>query len=332
MIVLKDKYGRVHDYVRISLIDKCNLNCIYCNPVNRKRAFSKSDEHLSAESIIRLSKIFVTKLGIKKIRFTGGEPLLRKDFIEILRELKIFKNITPFKIGITTNGTNLEKNIIKLKDNGVDYLNISLDTLKRIRFKEITGKDLYEETIDSINKSIEYQFEKIKVNAVIMMGVNDDELTDFIDYFKDTDVNIRFIEYMPFGSNDWQVDGFISCDEMIRRIKAKFELENINHEIKIAEDYSIAGHKGIVSFISPISNHFCNTCNRLRITSTGDVKLCLFSRTNEPDLKEMLSDGKYTDEDIENYFITILNAKEEKHSEVEELIQLNNNNMLSIGG
>jgi len=332
MIILKDKYGRVHDYVRISLIDKCNLNCIYCNPVNRKKSFVKSDEQLSAGKIIRLVKIFVTHLGIKKIRFTGGEPLLRKDFIEILKELKIFKDITHFKIGITTNGTNLEKNIIRLKDNGVDYLNISLDTLKRSSYKEITGKDLYEETINSINKSLEYSFEKIKVNAVVMKGVNDDELTDFVDYFKDTNVNLRFIEYMPFGNNDWQINGFIGCNEMKKIISEKYGLGRINHEVKIAEDYSVSGHKGIVSFISPISNHFCNTCNRLRITSAGDVKLCLFSKTNEPGLKEILSDDKYNDEDIIHYFITILNAKEEKHSEVEELIQLNNNNMLSIGG
>ena len=119
-----------------------------------------------------------------------------------------------------------------------------------------------------------------------MKGVNDDELTDFVDYFKDTNVNLRFIEYMPFGSNDWQINGFIGCNEMKKIISEKYGLSRINHEVKIAEDYSVSGHKGIVSFISPISNHFCNTCNRLRITSAGDVKLCLFSKTSELGLKK----------------------------------------------
>jgi len=246
--------------------------------------------------------------------------------------LTLLKDLSHFKIGITTNGTKLEENIDMLKNCGVDLINISLDTLKKERFLKITGKNLYGETIRAINKSFEYPFEKIKINAVVMKGVNDDELIDFVDYFKDTNVNLRFIEYMPFGSNDWQINGFIGCNEMKKIISEKYELSRINHEVKIAEDYSIAGHKGLVSFISPISNHFCNTCNRLRITSMGELKLCLFSKTNEPGLKEMLSDVKYIDEDIKDYFITTLNAKEEKHSEVEELIQLNNNNMLSIGG
>lgn len=332
MNILKDKYGRLHDYVRISLIDKCNLNCIYCNPLSKRNKVLYNKEPLSADKIIRLAGILVNELGIKKIRFTGGEPLLRKDFAEIIAGLKPLKEAIPFKTGITTNGTKLKENIYYLKKYGVDYLNISLDTLNKEKFIKITGKDLFKETIEAIKLSAESDFEKIKVNAVVMKGVNDDELLNFVDYFKDTDINLRFIEYMPFGSNDWQINGFIGCGEMKKIIGEKFKIDRINKEIKIAEDYSIEGCKGTLSFISPISNHFCNTCNRLRITSSGDLKLCLFSKSNEKGLSEMLNDNNCTDEDVKNYFINVLNRKEEKHSEVEELIHLNNNNMLSIGG
>ncbi len=207
---LTDSYGRIHDYIRISLIDKCNLNCIYCNPQNQPFSSSKRDSILSYEELIRLITILVRDLEVKKIRFTGGEPLIRKNILTFFQMLSSLKNEYPFEIGITTNGTQLEDKIESLYDLGLNRINISLDTLQQNRFIAITGKDFLDTTLRAIDKAIRLNFNRVKINAVIVKNVNDEELIDFIEYFQNTNLNIRFIEYMPFDGNGWDNSKFIS--------------------------------------------------------------------------------------------------------------------------
>lgn len=330
---LIDNFNRIHDYVRISLIDKCNLNCIYCNPVNSNKHNYQNGELLNADEIIRLSNILVRQLGVTKIRFTGGEPLIRKDILHILNNISRLKKDFPLTLGITTNGTELEKYIPSLYNSGIDYLNISLDTLRPQRFIAITGKNLFSQTLQSIYLAEKTNFIKVKVNAVIINKINDDELTEFIDYFKNLNIELRFIEFMPFGSNVWQKDGFVSAEEMKKMIQSKFKLVKLKDDNKIADNYTIAGHKCKVGFISSISNHFCDSCNRLRITASGEIKLCLFSsEKKEKGLKGLLGSSNIPDTDIAKQIISSLQYKKEKHPEIKELLKLDNNNMLNIGG
>lgn len=329
---LIDNFNRIHDYVRISLIDKCNLNCIYCNPVNSNKHYYHNNDLLTADEIVRLLNIFVKQLGVKKIRFTGGEPLIRKDILQILKNISQLKKDFPLSLGITTNGTELEKNIYPLYESGIDYLNISLDTLRPQRFIAITSKDLFKQTLHSIHLAEKMNFKKVKVNAVVIKNINDDELIEFVDYFKDSNIELRFIEFMPFGSNVWQKDGFISAEEMKNKIQSAFNLIKLNDDNKIANNYIVSGHKCIVGFISSISNHFCDTCNRLRITATGKIKLCLFSSEQKTPLKDYLANENISDIEIAEMISQTLQYKKEKHPEIEELLKLNSNNMPSIGG
>lgn len=328
---LTDNFNRVQDYVRISLIDKCNLNCIYCNPVNSVKHYVHNRELLSTGEIIRLSNILVKNLEVKKIRFTGGEPLLRKDILTILKNISELKKEYPLTLGITTNGTELHDKLEALKENGIDNLNISLDSLQEQKFIAITGKNYFQQILTAIHRAEKLHFKKVKVNAVIIKNFNDDELIDFVEYFKDSDIDLRFIEFMPFGNNDWAKNGFMSAGEMKKNIQKKFRLIRLNDENKISENYSVNGQLLKIGFISSISNHFCDSCNRLRITATGKIKLCLFS-PEETSLKEYLSDQTIPDEIIAKIISDSLSRKTEKHPEVEELIKLHHNNMLSIGG
>ncbi|MBV6421414.1 MAG: GTP 3',8-cyclase [Ignavibacteriaceae bacterium] len=329
---LIDSFGRIHDYIRISLIDKCNLNCIYCNPVKSFNTSLTKKDILSYEELIRLITILVKDLEVKKIRFTGGEPLIRKDIIKFFEMLSSLKNEYPFEVGITTNGTCLEDKIESLYRCGLDSLNISLDTLNRQKFIAITGSDMFESTLHSIQKAINTGFKRVKINSVIIRNINDDELIDFIDYFKDTDINIRFIEYMPFSGNNWDNEKFLPWQEMKSRIEAKYKLVSVVQDGKIAKDFVVEGVDCKVGFISSVSNHFCDSCNRLRITASGKIKLCLFSSVEEIDLKDMLNNNFVDDEQIARTISYSLKKKWYKHPEAEELAEMNYNNMMSIGG
>lgn len=333
MRTLSDKFNRVHDYLRISLTDKCNLNCRYCNPVHLHTKKLKRNEILTFDELLRLIEIFTGKLGVKKIRFTGGEPLVRKDILKFFAMLQPLKQQYGFETGLTTNGTLLEDKLSDLKKSGLDRLNISLDTLKPDRFTFITGKDNFHSVTRSIFKASELGFDPLKINMVVMKDLNDDELISFVDFVKDTPMNVRFIEYMPFGSNQWKHDGFISSDEIRSIIETKYQLIALpNGRHNVSEDFGISGHSGKVSFISSISRPFCSTCNRLRIDAKGKMKLCLFSNgENELNFKELLNIGSYTDDDICEFIDNTMQFKREAHPDVTELMNVDNN-MWSIGG
>lgn len=334
MRLLIDKFNRIHNYLRISLTDKCNLNCVYCNPENEMFEKLKMQHILNYEELIRLIKIFVVNLGITKIRLTGGEPLARKNILSFFRMLAELKKDYPFELGITTNGTLLENKISELKQLGLNKINISLDTLNPEKYKKITGKDEFKTVLNSILLAEELEFSPVKINTVIMKRVNDDEIIDLVEFVKERDFNIRFIEYMPFTSNGWNDESFISSEKIKKLVELNYKLQEIKDgKITVAKDFQIVGYKGKVSFISSISNHFCDSCNRLRITSEGNLKLCLFSPQNEEiSLKYYLRSENYSDNYIAQIILNSLQLKKLKHPEIEELLQIDQNNMLRIGG
>lgn len=331
---LIDRFGRVHDYLRFSVTDKCNLNCVYCNPVDQKLNLLRDHEMLTNEESLRLIKIFVEHFGFRKIRFTGGEPLARKNIVNLITELKPLHENCGLDIGITTNGTLLKEHLGSLKKSGVTKLNISLDSLDKDKFYKITGKDKFESVMDSILMAQEFGFQPLKINCVVMRGINDDEILKFVDFAKDRNMNIRFIEYMPFSGNKWCEGKFMSYMEIKEIIERQYRLITFKmNNSEVANNYNIAAHKGIVSFISSISNHFCDGCNRLRVTSEGSLKLCLFSpKYKDLDMKNYLRTGNFSDSEIAEIIENRVQDKVLMHPDIPELLKLERNNMLSIGG
>ena len=333
-MILTDNHNRAHNYLRISLTDSCNLRCTYCNPDGNELNKFRNSEQLTNKELLRLIKIFVIHFEFKKIRLTGGEPLARKNILELFDSIHKIKTTKPFELGITTNGTLLGENLKRLKDSGLDKLNISLDTLDRNKFKSITRLDKLDEVLSSINEAIKLNFSPIKINTVIMKGVNDNEIIDMVEFAIEKDLNIRFIEFMPFSSNGWSDNEFISYEEIKNIIEKKYTLiPKASNPSEVAKSFTIKGFYGTVSIISSISNHFCGDCNRLRITANGNLNLCLFtSKENQIPLIKYLRSSNYNDDDIARIISVSLLNKNLKHPEIEELLKLESNNMLQIGG
>ncbi|RPI17709.1 MAG: GTP 3',8-cyclase MoaA [Ignavibacteriae bacterium] len=330
---LKDKFGRVHNYLRISLTDACNLNCIYCNPVSNT-AKTNNNKFLSFEEIYRLINIFASHLGTRKIRFTGGEPLARKNVLQLFERIKPLKQKFDLEYCLTTNGTLLQNRLEELTNAGIDRFNISLDTLKNNSFKDITGKDKLPDVIESIYEAEEEGSSYVKINCVVIKGINDNEIPDFVEFFEDRNVTIRFIEYMPFTQNGWDKSLFISCEQMKKKIENEFKLTPVSKiNASVSDEYIIAGYKCKVGFISSISNHFCSSCNRLRITADGKLRLCLFTgKESELNLKYLLEDNLYADEFIAEKIADFLQLKNEVHPPPEILAKMDYNYMLKAGG
>ncbi|NOX18379.1 MAG: GTP 3',8-cyclase MoaA [Chlorobi bacterium] len=329
---LIDSYGRTHDYLRISLTERCNFGCIYCNP-NDQFDKSKKTDLMTFEEILRMIELFAGKLEFKKFRFTGGEPLVRKGIFDFFAELKTLKNKYGFQTGITTNGSLLSGREKELKELGIDRLNISLDSLNLKKFQKITKINALIKILDVIDKSLTAGFSPLKVNAVIIKGINDDEIVSFVDYFKNRNVNVRFIEFMPFGGNGWEKDGFVGYKKMKSIIEEKYRL--IPDEAKpnaAAKEFRLQSYPARVSFISSISEHFCSTCNRVRVSSTGRFRLCLFSEGSHGINFRDLFRANYTDDEIALKIAEAINGKWEKHPDAENLAILIENNMKNIGG
>jgi len=253
---------------------------------------------LTHEEIIFLAKEFVS-LGVNKIRLTGGEPLIKKNIEKIIRELTDL----PISLGITTNGILLDKYIPLFKECGVNDINISLDTLDKEKFELMTRRDYFDRVMSNIYQCILAGF-NVKINAVLIKGVNESEIVDFIEFTKDIDVSFRFIEFMPFDGNKWDTSKVVSFDDIFEQVEKKYSKDQI---IKLADkkndttkNYRIKGYKGSFGVISTVSNPFCDSCNRIRLTANGKIKNCLFS-SSETDLLAPLRKG-------ENVIPHILNA------------------------
>ena len=286
--ILQDRFGRDHTYLRISLIERCNLRCTYCMPEEGVQLSPKS-HIMTYEEIYAISKIFVDH-GVNKIRLTGGEPLIRKDFPIILEKLASL----PITLSITSNAIIIDRFVDVLKANGVKDINVSLDSLNKEKFKEITRRDQFEKVYNNIILLVKEGF-NVKVNAVLIKGFNDNEIIDFINFTKDLPISIRFIEFMPFDGNKWDMSKMVSYDDVMKLVSQAFSKETIirleDAPNDTSKNYKIKGHKGSFAIISSVTNPFCDSCNRIRLTANGQLKNCLFSAT-ESDLLTAFRAGK----------------------------------------
>ena len=303
---LTDMFARSISYLRISLTDHCNLRCQYCSPQEGQVVKLANEELLRYEEILRVVRIAVL-LGIEKVRLTGGEPLVRREVLTFIQALAKIPGLTDIRL--TTNGVLLADYAEALQKAGISKLNISLDTLRPERFHQITGVDAFARVWAGISKARELGFFPIKLNIVALKGVNDDEFVDFARLTLTEPLHIRFIEFMPIGASTlWDKGKYISSQEIMKLIKPLGTLEPVpaRRMDGPARIYRLAGAVGSVGFISPISHHFCDRCNRLRLTSEGRLRSCLLS-DQETDLKERLRNGANDEEIRELIVATILN-------------------------
>ena len=283
--MILDSFGRNHNYLRISLTDNCNLRCFYCMP-EEEYEFTPASKLMQADEIEAISKIFVAQ-GVNKIRLTGGEPLVRKDAGKIILSLSKL----PVKLTLTTNGTRIHEFIELLKEANIQSLNISLDTLQSDRFMLLTRRDQFKLVYDNIQLLIRNNFQ-VKVNVVVMKGMNDGEINDFIEWTKDTPIQIRFIEFMPFSGNRWTSNKVFTWQEILEVVQTKYPIVRLEDEINdTAKKYTVPGHVGSFAVISTMTSPFCSGCNRMRLTADGKMKNCLFSK-EETDLLTAFRKGE----------------------------------------
>lgn len=324
-----DRFGRVHDYLRISLTERCNLRCFYCMPEEGVPLRDKA-EFMSHEELISITKTFVD-MGVKKIRLTGGEPMIKKNFKEILRDLGQMN----VELAITTNGVLANQFIDDLKNAGVSKINVSLDSLKRERFNKISRREYFDRIFSNINLLIDNGFQT-KVNIVLIKGVNDDEIIDFVNWSIRDQIQIRFIEFMPFDGNNWNTEKKVSYAEILNVLNKHFGTEMIqrleDHKNDTMRNFKIKGSIGSFGIISSVTNPFCSTCNRIRLTADGKIKNCLFSQ-DETDLLSELREGK----DLKSSIVNAIDTKYAERGGLDNfdsanLAKLKNRSMVRIGG
>lgn len=326
-----DQFGRKHNYLRISLIEKCNLRCTYCMP-EHGIPLSPAKELMTAAEIGKFAEIFVG-LGVKKIRLTGGEPFLRKDFREIAELLAAF----PVEISITTNGILLDRNLDFLNNLGIKHLNFSLDTLQESKFATLTRRTGFQKTMDNLYEAISAGF-RMKINSVLMKGENDDEIVDFVRFTKDLPIAVRFIEFMPFDGNKWNKSKLVSEAEILGQVEKAFGREKLislpDEENLTARKFKIEGFQGEFGIISSVTNPFCGTCNRIRLTANGRIKNCLFSNL-ETDLLKVMREGG----NVEELILESIYHKKAVRAGMDSLEKLSdpelhsqNRSMIAIGG
>ena len=324
---MKDRFQREIDYLRLSVTDNCNLRCVYCMEENTCN-FLENSKKITDDEIIRIVTASA-KLGIKKIRVTGGEPLIRPNIVDLIGRINNIDGIE--EIYMTTNGILLYDKIEALVKNGLKGVNISLDSLKEERFNKITRRSGFDKVIKAIDKSIDLGI-SVKVNTVIMNDINKDEIMDFVKLTLTKPIDIRFIELMPIGIG--QVDKGVSNDEIIKLIESDFiDIEEIGRSKKggPANYIKIKGALGKVGFISAISNCFCENCNRVRLTSDGFLKQCLHFDYGV-NLRDLIRNEDITEEQLENVIKENIYNKPEKHLFNEENSNAEIRLMNQIGG
>ena len=280
-----DNYNRVHNYLRISLTDNCNLRCFYCMP-EEDYVFTPASQLMQVNEIEALAKIFVEQ-GLNKIRLTGGEPLVRKDAADIILALSKL----PVTLTLTTNGTRVHEFVDVLEQANVRSLNISLDTLQAEKFQLVTRRNQFHLVMKNIKLLLEKNF-LVKINVVVMKDFNDNEINDFIEWTKDSPIHVRFIEFMPFSGNRWTSNKVFTLQQILHVVEEKYSYIRLNDEKNgTAKKYMVPGHAGTFAIISTMSANFCGDCNRMRLTADGKMKNCLFSK-EETDLLSALRNGE----------------------------------------
>ncbi|KAI0460439.1 molybdenum cofactor biosynthesis protein 1 B [Xylaria acuta] len=364
---LVDNFHRQHDYLRISLTERCNLRCIYCMPEDGV-PLSPQRELLTTPEIIMLSSLFVSQ-GVTKIRLTGGEPTVRRDILPLMRQIGALRPNGLRELCLTTNGLALHRKLDGMVEAGLTGVNLSLDTLDPWQFQIMTRRKGFDAVMKSIEKVLELKKLgagiKLKINSVVMRGVNDREIIPFVEMTREKDIEVRFIEYMPFDGNKWNKGKMFSYSEMLDLIKEKYpRLEKMEgHKNDTSKSYKIPGFAGSLGFITSMTHNFCGTCNRLRITSDGNLKVCLFgnaevslrdilrqSNNGEPideaafeamkqiemDKKQGLRDGStppglaLNEQELLNVIGLAVKRKKAKHAGIGELEHMKNRPMILI--
>uniref|UniRef100_M1CTU7 Molybdenum cofactor biosynthesis protein 1 n=2 Tax=Solanum tuberosum TaxID=4113 RepID=M1CTU7_SOLTU len=326
--MLIDSFGRIHTYLRISLTERCNLRCHYCMPAEGVE-LTPSPQLLSQDEIVRLASLFVSS-GVDKIRLTGGEPTIRKDIEELCLQLSNLKGLKT--LAMTTNGITLGKKLPKLKDSGLNLVNISLDTLVPAKFEFMTRRKGHGRVMESIDAAVKLGYNPVKVNCVVMRGFNDDEICDFVELTRERPINVRFIEFMPFDGNVWNVKKLVPYAEMLDKVVEKFTgLQRIqDHPTETAKNFRIDGHQGSVSFITSMTEHFCAGCNRLRLLADGNFKVCLFG-PSEVSLRDPIRLGE-GDDKLREIIGAAVKRKKASHAGMFDLAKTPNRPMIHIGG
>ena len=366
---LTDTFHRQHDYLRISVTERCNLRCVYCMP-EEGVPLSPSHQLLTTPEIVLLSSLFVSQ-GVTKIRLTGGEPTVRRDIVPLMQQIGALRTHGLRELCLTTNGLSLHRKLDAMVEAGLTGINLSLDTLDPWQFQIMTRRQGF----SAVQKSIDRIFElnrqgagiKFKINCVVMRGVNDREILPFVDMTRDKDVEVRFIEYMPFDGNKWNKNKMLGYQEMLDVIRTRYPdiHKVVGHKNDTSKTYQIPGFTGKIGFITSMTHNFCGTCNRLRITGDGNLKVCLFGNAEVSlrDIIRKVNNGEPIDEQAletlkqaamsqqENMLsldqepLTIPNSEEllnvigmavkrkkEKHAGIGELEHMKNRPMILIGG
>ncbi len=326
---LIDSYGRIHTSLRLSVTDRCNIRCTYCMPETNPKFFAR-EELLTFEELERVASLLVQRCGIRDIRITGGEPLVRKNLSELVAKLAGIPELKD--LSLTTNGLLLRDHAEDLKRAGLQRLNISLDTLSGDTFKKITRREGLEQTLEGIEQAVKVGFSSIKLNALAIKGITEKEICRLVQYASAHGLTIRFIEYMPLDTDRaWQRENVLDGDQILSILKAKFgrvtPLER-RESSQPAEEFKIGDqHVGI---IRSITQPFCNQCNRLRITADGSLRNCLFAE-DEVSFKQRLREGINDDQLVEMFRLSVA-AKAAAHGINDSTFRQPNRPMYAIGG
>ena len=333
---LIDGHGRRITYVRISVTDRCNLRCIYCMPEDQK--FRPLPHLLSREEIRRAARL-LADFGVEKIRITGGEPTTRPDLVHIVGDLAAIG--FPGGIALSTNGVLFPRMAHDLLAAGLTKVNVSLDAAEAEHFRKMTRRDHFKPVVESIALALSLPFDSVKINAVVIRGLNDDQILPLAAMTKDKKLGVRFIEFMPFGDNDWKESDWVGWEEVWDRLGAAgYVLTPIAKTLVAgpADEYSVTSpagaHTGSIGFITPVSDRFCDTCNRMRLTQDGFLKGCLFGHADVDLLKPMRAGA--SDEELRALVIRAATIKEERHPMFvgmnKATLPLHARNMSEIGG
>ncbi|CAI7666164.1 unnamed protein product [Penicillium discolor] len=359
---LTDKFHRQHDYLRISVTERCNLRCLYCMP-EEGVDLSPQPQLLTSPEIVYLSSLFVSQ-GVTKIRLTGGEPTVRKDIVPLMQEIGKLRKDGLRELCLTTNGISLHRKLDQMVEAGLTGVNLSLDTLDPFQFQIMTRRSGFEAVMKSIDRILEMNrlgaSIKLKINCVVMRGLNDREIIPFVELCREKPIEVRFIEYMPFGGNKWNKGKMFSYQEMLAVIRERYPtlVKLHDHKNDTSKTYQVPGFKGHVGFITSMTHNFCGTCNRLRITGDGNLKVCLFGNS-EVSLRDIIrkeNNGQPIDDDAlkrlclldtiqdnrdlaserEREILDIIGMavkrKKAKHAGMDELKNMKNRPMILIGG
>ena len=325
---VRDTYDRVIDYLRISVTDRCNLGCVYCMPPGGVTPLTHGDV-LSYEELVRVVRV-AAGLGVRKVRLTGGEPLVRTNLARLVSSIAGIEGIED--ISLTTNGLLLKRHVRDLAAAGLKRVNVSLDSLKPERYREITRGGELKDVLDGIEEAGSAGLFPIKINMIPIRGFNDDELETFARLTVTTPFHVRFIEFMPNGASGfWSSDRTIATGEIRERVSAIGPLEAVKaRRCGPARYFRLPGAEGVVGFISALTHHFCGSCNRLRLTSEGKLRPCLFSET-EIDLKSAIRGG-CPDDEIGRLLRLAVQVKPEGHRFTAEEPFMPSKPMSRIGG